>query len=154
MFRYLWPVIRSKHLSIKEKVDGILLLFVYTVPLILLLAFFDLLALFYIGEMNIVSGVSALIFVGAYNTFGNFAPFFQIGVATLLDNSTRRVLLLPLLLFNYFFNTWFIAIGFLGALVDIITGRKSKWEKTERFRKKNQGLPGAILKLRGQNRDN
>lgn len=152
MFKYLWPLLISNHLSIKEKIDGLLLLFVYAVPLILLLAFFDLLALFFIGEMNIVSGVAALIFVGAYNTFGNFAPFFQIGVASLLDNTTKRVLLLPLLLFNYFFNTWFIATGFLGAIIDKITGRKLKWVKTIRFRHANNGMPESFMNINGSNK--
>ncbi len=135
MFRYLWPLITSSHLSKKEKIDGLLLLFVYTIPLILLLALFDSLALFFLGEMQIVGGAIAVIFVGAYNTFGNFAPFYQIGIAALLDGATKRVLLLPLLLFNYFFNTWYIAMGFFEAMVDRITGRTATWVKTKRFRK-------------------
>jgi cellulose synthase/poly-beta-1,6-N-acetylglucosamine synthase-like glycosyltransferase len=135
MFRYLWPLLVSSHLSKKEKLDGLLLLFVYTIPLILLLALCDSLALFFLGEMQIIAGVFAVIFVGAYNTFGNFAPFYQIGIAELLDGATKRVLLLPMLIFNYFFNTWFIAIGFFEAVIDKITGRKAIWLKTKRFRK-------------------
>ena len=135
MFRYLWPLIVSSHLSKKEKIDGLLLLFVYTIPLVLLLALCDSLALFFLGEMQIIAGVFAIIFVGAYNTFGNFAPFYQIGIAALLDGATKRVLLLPMLIFNYFFNTWYIAIGFFEAVVDRITGRSATWLKTKRFRK-------------------
>jgi len=85
--------------------------------------------------MQIIAGVFAIIFVGAYNTFGNFAPFYQIGIAALLDGATKRVLLLPMLIFNYFFNTWYIAIGFFEAVVDRITGRSATWLKTKRFRK-------------------
>jgi cellulose synthase/poly-beta-1,6-N-acetylglucosamine synthase-like glycosyltransferase len=137
MFRYLWPLIVSSHLSKKEKIDGLLLLFVYAVPLVLLLALCDSLVLFFLGEMQIIAGVFAIIFVGAYNTFGNFAPFYQIGIAALLDGATKRVLLLPMLIFNYFFNTWYIAIGFFEAVVDIVTGRSVKWLKTKRFRKQD-----------------
>ena len=135
MFRYLWPLIVSSQLSKKEKIDGLLLLFVYAIPLILLLALCDSLALFFLGEMQIIAGVFAIIFVGAYNTFGNFAPFYQIGIAALLDGATKRVLLLPMLVFNYFFNTWFITVGFFESVVDMVTGRKVKWMKTKRFRK-------------------
>lgn len=136
MMRYLWPLLSSRYLSGKEKLDGMLLLFVYAVPLLLLLALGDSLALFFLGEMNIIAGSVVILFVGVYNTFGNFAPFYQIGIAALLDGANKRILLLPLLLFNYFFNTWYIALGLLEAVVDIITGRKAIWLKTKRFRKK------------------
>lgn len=135
MMRYLSPLLDSKYLSHKEKLDGLLLLFVYTVPLLLLMALADSLALFFLGEMHIVAGTVAFLFVGFYNTFGNFAPFYQIGTAALLDGANKRILLLPLLLFSYFFNTWYIALGLLEAVVDIITGRKAIWLKTRRFRK-------------------
>jgi cellulose synthase/poly-beta-1,6-N-acetylglucosamine synthase-like glycosyltransferase len=144
MLRYLLPLITSSHLSKKEKIDGLLLLFVYAIPLMLLLALCDSLALFFLGEMQIVGGAIAVIFVGAYNTFGNFAPFYQIGIAALLDGATKRVLLLPMLIFNYFFNTWFITIGFFEALVDKITGRRATWVKTKRFRK----LESAVIPMR------
>jgi hypothetical protein len=87
--------------------------------------------------MQIVSGITAFIFIGAYNTFGNFAPFYQIGAAALLDGATKRVQLLPMLIFNYFFNTIYITIGFFEAFWDRITGRSTKWIKTKRFRNKN-----------------
>jgi cellulose synthase/poly-beta-1,6-N-acetylglucosamine synthase-like glycosyltransferase len=147
MLKYWLPVLKCKHLSIGEKIDGIFLLFVYAVPIILLLALFDLLALFFFGEMNIVSGITALIFVVAYNTFGNFAPFFQIGTASLLDNATNRIRLLPILIFNFFFNMWFIGIGFFGALAVTLTGRHSKWVKTVRFRKKEDKMSHVLLNL-------
>jgi len=134
MMRYLMPLLTSEYLSFKEKLDGLLLLFVYVVPLLLLLGLADSVALFFLGEMHIIAGVVAFLFVGVYNTFGNFAPFFQIGTAALLDGANKRILLLPLLLFNYFFNTWYIALGLLEAVVDVITGRKAEWLKTKRFR--------------------
>ena len=134
MFKYFWSLLTSSYLSKKEKIDGSLLLFVYTVPVILLLGLCDSLALFFLGEMQIIAGLGAFIFVGAYNTFGNFAPFYQIGIASLLDGATSRILLLPLLIFNYFFNTWYISLGFFDALMDYITGRSSRWHKTSRYR--------------------
>ena len=140
MIRYLWPMLTSRYLSGKEKLDGLLLLFVYAMPLLLLLALCDSLILFFLGEMNIFAGAVAILFVGVYNTFGNFAPFYQIGTGALLDGANKRILLLPMLLFNYFFNTWYIALGLLEAVWDVITGRKAKWQKTRRFRKEGKSL--------------
>lgn len=149
LLKYLIPLLASLHLTKKEKIDGVLLLFVYTVPLILVLAILDSLALFFLGEMQIVAGVTAFIFIGAYNTFGNFAPFYQIGVAALLDGATKRVQLLPMLIFNYFFNTIYITIGFFEAFLDRLTGRSTKWIKTKRFRNKNGGAPLHTKNFRG-----
>jgi len=148
LFKYLIPLLASLHLTKKEKIDGVLLLFVYTVPLILILAILDSLALFFLGEMQIVAGITAFVFIGAYNTFGNFAPFYQIGVAALLDGATKRVQLLPMLIFNYFFNTIYITIGFFEAFWDRLTGRSTKWIKTKRFRNKNGGTPLHTKNLR------
>jgi cellulose synthase/poly-beta-1,6-N-acetylglucosamine synthase-like glycosyltransferase len=134
MFKFLLPMLSSEYLSRKEKFDGTMLLFIYTIPIILLLGLCDSLALFFLGEMHIIAGLIAFIFVGAYNTFGNFAPFYQIGIGSLLDGATGRILLLPFLIFNFFFNTWYMSRGFVDAIIDIMTGRIAPWQKTIRYR--------------------
>ncbi|SMD01653.1 glycosyltransferase family 2 protein [Sporomusa malonica] len=134
-FKYFLPVMKSPYLSLREKLDGMLLLIVYSVPVFLLLGLCCSLALFFFGEMQIVSGLGFLLFIGAYSTFGNFAPFYQVGTACFLDGTPQRILLLPLLIFNFFFNMWYISKGFADAVIDVITSRKTIWQKTERFRK-------------------
>jgi cellulose synthase/poly-beta-1,6-N-acetylglucosamine synthase-like glycosyltransferase len=134
LFRYFFPLLASSYLSFREKLDGLLLLLVYCVPVVLLMGLLDSLALFFLGKMDIFSGIFFLIFLGAYNNFGNFAPFYQVGTACLLDGAAQRILLLPFLLFNFFFNIWYITLGFVDACIDTITWRKTKWQKTERFR--------------------
>ncbi|WP_371381304.1 glycosyltransferase family 2 protein [Sporomusa aerivorans] len=134
MFRYFLAVLKSPYLSWRERFDGILLLIVYSVPVVLLLGLASSVLLFFLGQMQIFSGLGFLLFIGAYSTFGNFAPFYQVGTACLLDGTSQRILLLPLLVFNFFFNMWYIAKGFADAVIDAITLRKSNWHKTERFR--------------------
>jgi cellulose synthase/poly-beta-1,6-N-acetylglucosamine synthase-like glycosyltransferase len=143
-FKYILPLLTSKKLSLKEKVDGLLLLLIYTIPLILFLGICDSIVLFFMGEMEILAGMTTILFIGAYNTFGNFAPFYQIGVATLLDGAAHRVLLLPMLIFNYFFNIFYVTIGFFEAIVDKATGRQTKWVKTKRFRSDDNDLSQLI----------
>ena len=118
MFKYLTKVITSKHLNFWQKLDGILLLMVYLVPVILLLGWIDSLALFFLGEMDILSVSIVWLALGTYNSFGNFAPFFEIGIGAFLDGTTYRIRLLPLMLFNFMFNTWYISKGFFQALID------------------------------------
>ena len=136
MFRYVGLILKSPYLSLGEKIDGFLLLNIYAVPLVLILGMMCSLALFFLGEMNLLPGILILLLVVAYNTFGNFAPFYQIATAGFLDGSTHRIKLLPFLLFSFFFNIWYVFVGFLQAVVDVITRRDTQWDKTERYRKK------------------
>lgn len=133
LFRYFIPTLFSKHMRIREKVDGVFLLLVYAVPFFLALGQLDSLVLFLIGEMNIISGWWVLLFIGAYSSFGNFAPFYEIGTALLMDGVRNEAKLLPLLMFNFYFYMWHISLGLLDAVADIFTGRKVTWAKTKRF---------------------
>lgn len=134
MFKYLLPLLRTTHLSALEKIDGCLLLFIYTIPFILLMGILDSLVLFFLGEMQIIENIIVILFMAAYNTFGNVATFYQIGTASLLDGAVERVRLLPLFLFNFLYNLWYISLGFFDAMIDLLTKRKTLWDKTRRFR--------------------
>jgi len=133
--RYLFAILRSKYLTFFEKLDGTLLLGIYLIPLILLLGIFDALALFFLGEMNLFSSALVFICVAAYNSFGNFAPFYQVAIGSLLDGSTYKIRLVPFLIFNFIFNMWYITIGDLQAIIDFFLRRRRKpeWEKTKRY---------------------
>jgi len=133
LFRYLSKVITTPNMNFREKIDGILLLFVYAVPFFLALGQIDSFILFFLGEMDILAGWWVLLFIGAYTSFGNFAPFYEIGTGLMLDGVKGEPLLLPLLMFNYYFYMWYISLGFMDAVADTLTGRKVKWAKTKRF---------------------
>ena len=133
LFRYLIPTITSPHLNLFQKIDCLFLLFIYAVPVLLLFGWGVSLALFFLGRMDIFGGWWVLLFLGVYNTFGNFAPFFEIGAALIIDGLPGEALLLPLMMFNFFFYMWNISLGFFDAVVDIVTGRGVKWDKTIRF---------------------
>lgn len=133
MFRYFWPLVRSRYLTRHERLDGMLLLGIYTVPVFLLLGIIDSVILFFLGEMQIVSSMLIFLFVAAYNCFGNFAPFYEIGTAALLDGVTHRIRLLPFLTFYFLLNVWNMSRGFFAALGDLILRRRATWSKTERF---------------------
>lgn len=137
MFRYFFPVLFSKHLTSREKLDGILLLLVYAVPFLFFLGFIDSLFLFWLGEMDIFVGWWAIFFLGAYNSYGNFAPFYEIATALMIDGVKKDILLLPLITFNFYFYLWNISLGFLDAITDIVTRRGVKWAKTQRFEQSN-----------------
>lgn len=133
LFRYLGKVIRTSNMNFREKLDGVLLLFVYAVPFLLMLGQINSFLLFFLGEMEIFAGWWIILFIGAYTSFGNFAPFYEIGTGLLLDGVKGEALLLPLIMFNFYFYMWNISRGFIDSVVDIITRRKVNWIKTNRF---------------------
>jgi len=136
LFRYLFKTITTSHMNFREKLDGILLLFVYAVPFFMLLGHVASFFLFFLGSMGLISGWWIIMFMGMYCAFGNFAPFFEIGSALFLDGVEKEGHLLPLLLFNFYFYMWYISLGFCDAVADVVTRRKAKWDKTVRFAKK------------------
>lgn len=142
LFRYFFKTLTSSHMNFVQKIDGIMLLMVYMMPFLLLLGKADSLILFFMHEMDFVSGWWVILFLGVYSSFGNFAPFFQIGTALLLDGLFGEILLLPMLIFNFYFYMWYISLGFLDAVVDMFSKRNITWAKTKRFlnEDKNEGV--------------
>ena len=138
MFRYIHKVLFNKGMNLRERFDGILLLGVYAVPFLFLLGQGVSVALFLLGRMDLFAGWWVLLFIGAYSAFGNFAPFYEIGSALILDGLKKEVLLLPLLMFNFYFYMWHISLGFIEAVIDLLTRRQVTWAKTRRFINKEQ----------------
>lgn len=137
-FRYFFPLLFSKRLKLFEKLDGLLLLLIYMGPTIFMFSFVISLILFFSGEMNLISSWWILIFIGATNSLGNFAPFYEISVAVILDGNNKDIKLVHLMLFSFYYYVWHISLGFFEAIIDIVTKRDVKWNKTERFLVKPQ----------------
>lgn len=133
-FRYCLPLIYSPYLSLYQKIDGLLLLIIYFTPLLLLSGLIANLTLFLIGKVSITISLLLSFFSIAFNAFGNFSPFYQIGAASLLDGTRERTQLLPFLFFSFFFNTWVVTLGVASGIADIVQKRVPLWEKTVRFR--------------------
>ena len=135
LFKYFFKFLFSKNINWKGKIDGMLLLFVYAVPFVLAIAQIDCLLLFFMGEINLFAGWMVIILLGMYNTWGNFAPFFEIGIAAFIDGIEDEILALPQLCFSFYFYMWYISLGFIDAVIDRVTHRNVKWAKTARFNK-------------------
>ncbi len=138
LFRNFFRTITTSAMTVREKIDGILLLFVYAVPFLLALGQVVSIILFFLGEMDVFAGYWVIFFIGVYSSFGNFAPFFQIGTALIIDGIRGEAYLLPLLMFNFYFYMWNISLGFLDAVADLITHRRVKWVKTIRFEQEDR----------------
>ena len=72
-------------------------------------------------------------FVG-FGTLGNFAAFYQLAAATELDNSGKRIRLLPLNFLNFLVSLVNVSRASASLIFsDILMNRELRWEKTSRF---------------------
>ncbi len=125
---------RSPYLSPRQKLDAMLLLGIYLVPPLLMSGLAASLILFLTGSIPAWETIVLSFAMVSYNAFGNFAPFYQVAAAGLLDGMRERLQLLPFLFFMYLYNSWAVTSGIVDALVDLGQKRMPTWDKTKRFR--------------------
>ena len=132
--RHLGTFLASGAIRLRERIDGAMLLFVFTMPLLLLAGWCLALALYFMGASALLAVFVPLLALMGYSTLGNFAAFFEIVIAVLLDGNRNRVRLLPLVLLGFFVSLTAICQAAAGAFADRITGRGLIWDKTARYR--------------------
>ncbi|MGY8905327.1 MAG: glycosyltransferase family 2 protein [Burkholderiales bacterium] len=135
LLRYGWRFVTSPYLSWRERLDGTLLLLVFVMPPLLLLGWLLAVFLYFFNASALLTqwiGVFALM---AYGTMGNFAAFFEIVIAVLLDGNRRRLRLLPFNLLGFFISLFSISSSVYSLAIDRIFKREMVWDKTVRYRK-------------------
>jgi cellulose synthase/poly-beta-1,6-N-acetylglucosamine synthase-like glycosyltransferase len=131
-FKYMWSVLCSKNLCLREKVDGFLLLNVYFVPVLATLAWVLGTILFLLQSTgDVVDILWVVVPISFYSSVGNFAPFFEVGIGVYLDGRPRLCWLLPLLLLTFVFNILICTKAFVDLCFSKLTGNKRHaWSKT------------------------
>ena len=132
MVRYTAALLRNRQISLRERIDGMLLLGVYAMAPVLLFGWLLAITLFYTG-IEIWGGVAVLA-LAAFTTLGNFAAFYEIAAAARLDNSNARICLLPMTLLGFTVSAVSVSHAAWQQIVDFIRGAEMTWNKTERTR--------------------
>lgn len=146
-------VLKSPVLNLAQKVDGILMLGVYLVPILMFVGLLLSIVVYLFGSFWWWTLFVVLLFTLAYNNVGNFACFNEVGVGAVLDKRGRIIWLLPWILFNFFANLWICTGAFIRSLVihghhsaydaGVDTPHKGvRWEKTRKSGNGN-GLNGG-----------
>lgn len=133
--RHWFQFITSSYLSWRERLDGMLLLLVFAVPPMLLLGWLLAVVLYFFNAGSLLTSLIPVFALMAYGTMGNFAAFYQIVVAVLLDGNRRRLRLLPFNLLGFFVSLFSISGSMVGLIVDRVMKRDMVWDKTVRYRK-------------------
>jgi cellulose synthase/poly-beta-1,6-N-acetylglucosamine synthase-like glycosyltransferase len=129
-FKHSFAVLGSKHLNFRQKLDSLLLLHVYFMPLISLVSLM-IGAYLIFSHLAIAETLWFLVPISMYSFVGNYAPFFEVSVGAYLDDRKQVQWLTPLMVFSFLFNMPICASAFLSLVFDKLTGRKNHWVKTE-----------------------
>jgi cellulose synthase/poly-beta-1,6-N-acetylglucosamine synthase-like glycosyltransferase len=131
-FKHVLNVLRSKKLNVKEKIDGLLLLNIYFMPVITLVSFFAGVSLILLEPSPLVNALWLLTPISFYSMVGNFAPFFEIGIGAYLDGRSRIQLLIPLLIFAYLYNILICTKALLDVFASkMLRKNQTEWAKTQ-----------------------
>lgn len=135
LWRCWRPLLSSPYLRLRERIDGLMLLLVFTVPPLLLVGWVLALILYYLNGGALVALFVPMLALVAYGALGNFAAFLEIVVAVLLDGHRRRIRLLPINLFCFLVSLFAISRALVESVTDRLLGRELVWHKTLRYRK-------------------
>lgn len=119
--------------TLRERIDGTLLLGVYAMAPITMLGWILASALFYKGSA-LLHGLIALLAVTTYAAVGNFAAFFEIAAAVRLDGNRRRLALLPALALGFVVSIFAVSKAAIAQTYGYFVNADFHWDKTERFR--------------------
>ncbi len=137
VFKHSWAVLNTYNLNLKQKIDALLLLNVYFMPIFAFLAFVIGLALIASGvALKPISGVVVSAFwfsvpVALYSFVGNFAPFFEVSVGLYLDGRKRAQMLIPLSIVTFVYNVPMCFLALFDVCLARLLGRnRHVWVKT------------------------
>ncbi len=143
-FKHLWPLIKSRNLRLREKIDGLLLLNIYFVPILVGLAWILGAALCFVQPPQWTTFFWASLAISVYSAAGNFAPFFEVAIGAYLDRRVRVYWLMPLLLLFFLYNMLICSKALLDLCVSkVVRSKRLTWEKTFHNGRGNLYLPTA-----------
>ena len=95
MTRYWRPLATSSYLSLGQRINALLNLFLFAMPLLVLTGWCLVLGLYFSDTGLFLSKIIPIYVLMSFGVLGNFAAFFEVMVAVLLDRNRSRIRLLP-----------------------------------------------------------
>ena len=130
-FKHFLPVLRSTNMNLREKIDGLLVLSIYFLPILVMLSWFLGAVIFFLYPADWFESVWSVLPIFAFSGVGNFALFFEIGVGLYLDKRSRASWLMPTLFLSFLFNVIVCFKAFFDVVIAKAVGRDThEWSKT------------------------
>ena len=132
-FKHLIPTIRCKNLSLKQKIDAVLSLNVYFLPILTVIAWIIGGILLFRGSFMLNGSLIGSLPFFMYSSVGNFAPFFEIGLGMYLDGRNRACRLIPLLFPLFLYNVIICTFALVKLCIYKLMGKRIGWHKTVHY---------------------
>lgn len=130
-FKHSWPLLKSKKMSLKQKIDGFMILNIYFLPVLVLLSWFLLIALIVLNPPTLLPYWLALAVTIFFALNGNVAPFLEVVAGAICDGRKKLLLLTPLLPIAYVINVFVCSKAFVYLAFAKLRGRNvNHWHKT------------------------
>lgn len=134
LLRSWGPLLRSRRVSWRQRLDGLLLLQVFLLQPLLLVGWALALVLYFLNGTGTLTLLMPTALLTAYAAFGGFAAFWQTAAAVVADGRRERLRLLPLQLLGHAASLGVISLALFDLLRDRLSGRELVWAKTVRYR--------------------
>lgn len=129
-----WPLLRSRQVGWRQRLDGLLLLQVFLLQPLLLAGWGMALALYFLNGTGALTLLLPAGWLIAHGALGGFAAFMQTAAAVVADGRRERLRLLPLQLLAHVTSLLTISQALPAMLRDRWGGRELVWAKTARYR--------------------
>lgn len=134
LLRSWWPLLRSRRVQWRERLDGLLLLQVFLLQPLILVGWLLAMVLYFLNGTGTLTLLMPAAWLTAYAAFGGFAAFLQTAAAVVADGRRERLRLLPLQLLGHAATLGVISVALFDLLRDRLSGRELVWAKTVRYR--------------------
>jgi len=129
-FKHMFQLLKSKNLTLKQKLDGILLLNIYFLPILIGLSWLLTIICLLLGYGLDFRNATLITLI--YFAAGNIAPLCEVIVGAILEKRKKLLKYLPLLFLAFILNVLICTKSLLEILVSKILKKKQlKWNKTE-----------------------
>ncbi|MDI6691670.1 MAG: glycosyltransferase family 2 protein [Candidatus Bathyarchaeota archaeon] len=129
-FKHFLPLLKSGNLSFREKLDGLLLLFIYFVPVLIGLGWI-LGGLCFLFGYGLGGGSAAFVLTLIYFISGNIAPLSEVIVGVILEKRLGFCKYTPLLFVAFVLNVFICCKAFVDVLFWMLRGKhRLQWDKT------------------------
>lgn len=135
LLRHGLSLLSSTHISMRERIDGLLLLNIFLMQPLLLLGWLLVVALYYMNAAATLTLFIPSMVLVFYSALGGFSAFLQMAYAVLTDGHRARIRLLPFQLFNFWSGLPTATSALGSAVLCQFIHKELVWNKTVRYRK-------------------
>jgi len=135
LLRHAWGLTTSGSVSVRERLDGLLLLHIFLMQPLLLLGWVIAVILYYMNAAEALTLLIPASLLLVYSAVGGFSAFLQMGYAQLIDGHRHRIRLLPLQLLSFVVCMPVISWALWGSVSELFSKKELVWNKTTRYSK-------------------